>query len=97
MGRFEPARVLKGRAVDHLQQLRREPGRDLMVSGSISLAQSLLRAGLVDEIQLRVVPTMVGHGRTLLTVDTGRQELTLLEAKPSASGIVSLRYAVTRS
>jgi dihydrofolate reductase len=97
MGRFEPARVLKGSAVDHLQQLRREPGRDLMVSGSISLAQSLLRAGLVDEIQLRVVPTMVGHGRTLLTVHTGRQELTLLEAKPSASGIVSLRYAVTRS
>ena len=96
-GRFEPARVLKGSAVDHLQQLRREPGRDLMVWGSISLAQSLLKAGLVDEIQLRVIPTMVGHGRTLLTEDTGRQDLTLLEAKPYASGIVSLSYAVTRS
>jgi dihydrofolate reductase len=89
--------VLKGSAVDHLQQLRREPGRDLMVWGSISLAQSLLKAGLVDEIQLCVIPTMVGHGRTLLAEGTGRQDLTLLEAKPYASGIVSLSYAVTRS
>jgi dihydrofolate reductase len=96
-GRWEPARVRKGSAVDHVQQLRREHGRGLMVWGSISLAQSLLKAGLVDEIQLRVIPTMVGHGRTLLTEDTGRQDLTLLEAKPYASGIVSLSYAVTRS
>jgi dihydrofolate reductase len=96
-GRFEPARVLKGGAVEHVQRLRREPGRGLMVWGSISLAQSLLKAGLVDEIQLRVIPTMVGHGRTLLAEDTGRQDLTLLEAKPYASGIVSLSYAVTRS
>lgn len=70
-GRFEPARVLKGSAVDHLQRLRREPGQGLMVWGSISLAQSLLKAGLVDEMQLRVIPTMVGHGRTLLAEDTG--------------------------
>ena len=74
-GRFEPARVLKGSAVDHLQQLRREPGRDLMVWGSISLAQSLLKAGLVDEIQLRVIPTMVGHGRTLGSLQGAQAEL----------------------
>jgi dihydrofolate reductase len=96
-GRWEPARVRKGSAVDHVQRLRREPGRDVMVWGSISLAQSLLEAGMVDEIQLRVIPTMVGHGRTLLTEHSGRQDLTLLEAKPYASGIVSLRYAVTRA
>jgi dihydrofolate reductase len=95
-GRFEPARVRKGGAVDHVQQLRREPGRDVMVWGSISLAQSLLEAGMVDELQLRVIPTMVGHGRTLLTEDSARQDLTLLEAKPYTSGIVSLRYGVTR-
>ena len=89
--------MLKGGAVEHVQRLRREPGRGLMVWGSISLAQSLLQAGLVDEIQLRVIPTMVGPGRTLLAEDTGRPDLTLLEAKPYASGIVSLSYAVTRS
>jgi dihydrofolate reductase len=94
-GRWEPARVRKGSAVDHVRQLRREPGRDVVVWGSISLAQSLLEAGMVDEIQLRVIPIMVGHGRTLLTEHSGRQDLTLLEAKPYASGIVSLRYAVT--
>jgi dihydrofolate reductase len=96
-GRWEPARVRKGSAVDHVRQLRHEPGRDVVVWGSISVAQSLLEAGMVDEIQLRVIPIMVGHGRTLLTEHSGRQDLTLLEAKPYASGIVSLRYAVTRA
>ena len=51
MGPLRAGRVLKGGAVEHVQRLRREPGRGLMVWGSISLAQSLLKAGLVDEIQ----------------------------------------------
>jgi hypothetical protein len=50
-----------------------------------------------DYSEVDVIPTMVGHGRTLLIEDTGRQDLTLLEAKPYASGIVSLSYVVTRS
>lgn len=96
-GRWEPAQVRNGSAVDHVHQLRREPGRDVMVWGSISLVQSLLEAGMVDEIQLRVVPIVLGRGRSLITEDIGKRDLVLLEAKPYASGIVSLRYAVTRS
>lgn len=65
--------------------------------GSISLAQSLLGAGLVDEIQLHVVPAVLGRGRNLITEDIGRRNLALLEAKSYACGIVSLRYAVTSS
>lgn len=44
-GRWESAQVRKGSVVDHVRQFRREPGRDVMVWGSISLAQSLLKAG----------------------------------------------------
>ena len=93
-GRWEPARVVSGSAVDHVNQLRHAPGGDIIVWGSISVAQSLLGAGLVDEIQLRVVPIAIGHGRSLFTVDASRGGLALLEAKAYASGIVSLRYAV---
>lgn len=96
-GRWQPAQVRNGSAVDHVHQLRRERGRDVMVWGSISLVQSLLEAGMVDEIQLRVVPIVLGRGRSLITEDIGKRDLVLLEAKPYASGIVSLRYAVTRS
>ncbi len=40
---------------------------------------------------------ILGSGRSLIAEDIGRRDLTLLEAKSYASGIVSLRYAVTRS
>jgi dihydrofolate reductase len=96
-GQWAPARVLSGSAVDHVQQLRRRPGKDLIVWGSISLAQSLLEARLIDEIQLRVVPILLGRGRSLTTQATGRHTLVLLQAKSFSSGIVSLRYAVTPS
>jgi dihydrofolate reductase len=93
-GRWDPARVVDGSAVDFVDQLRRGRGGDLIVWGSISLVQSLLGAGLVDEIQLRVVPSVIGRGRSLFAGDAGRRDLTLLEAKAYKSGIVSLRYAV---
>ena len=95
-GEWEPAHVVSGGAVEHVSALRRESGGDIMVWGSISLAQSLLRAGLVDELQLRVVPVLIGAGRGLTTADGGIHDLRLEEAKPYASGIVSLRYRLDR-
>lgn len=92
-GRHEPARILDGDAVAEVRRLREEPGQGMMVWGSISLTQSLLKAGLVDEIQLRAVPVALGSGRTLFG-DAGPRALSLLEARPFDSGIVSLRYAV---
>jgi len=93
-GQWEPARVVSGTVVDHVNELRREPGGDVIVWGSISLAQSLLGAGLVDEIQLRVVPIAIGRGRSLFA---DKHDLTLIEAKAYESGIVSLRYAAAGS
>ena len=95
-GDLRPATVLSGDAATHLDRLRREPGGDIVVWGSISLARSLIGAGLVSELQLRVVPVLIGEGLSLLSPDVGRRDLTLLEAKPYASGIVSLRYALPR-
>lgn len=93
-GAWEPAQVLAGDAVDHVRRLREEPGGTLMVWGSITLARSLLAAGLVDELQLRVVPITLGGGVSLLGAGAGagRHDLTLVEAKPYRSGVASLRY-----
>jgi dihydrofolate reductase len=64
------------------------------VWGSLILADALLRAGLVDELHLRIVPVLLGDGRSFTPTDVGdrRLELDHLEARPG--GVVSLRYAV---
>lgn len=96
-GRWRSAEVVGGDAAEYVSALRREPGGDIVVWGSISLAQSLLGAGLVDELQLRVVPVVIGAGRTLTSTASGTHKLRLAEAKPYASGIVSLRYDLDHS
>lgn len=93
-GRFDPAEVLSGDAVGHVQRLRQEPGGDIMVWGSISLVQTLLDAGLVDELQLRVLPVVLSRGRRLIDEESGKHQLTLLRSTAFASGIVSQCYAV---
>jgi dihydrofolate reductase len=95
-GDREPAQLWPGDAVERVQHLRQEPGGDMIVWGSITLARALLAAERVDEIQLHVVPILLGHGRRLLDEDTGMHALTLLESKGYDSGVVTLRYRVGR-
>jgi dihydrofolate reductase len=78
-----------------IARLKAEDGDDIAVNGSVTLAQSLLRAGLVDELRLLVFPVVVGGGRRLLD-GLGRVPLRLVEARPLPSGVVSLTYAVER-
>nr|WP_271214112.1 dihydrofolate reductase family protein [Rhodococcus wratislaviensis]GLK41454.1 pyrimidine reductase [Rhodococcus wratislaviensis] len=96
-GDREPAQLWSGDAVERVQQLRQEPGGNVIVWGSITLARSLLAAELVDEIQLHVVPILLGQGRRLLDEGTGMHALTLLESKGYDSGVVTLRYRVGRA
>jgi dihydrofolate reductase len=60
------ASAIEGTLVDFVRDLKNQPGGDIGVHGSISIAQALLRAGLVDELRLVVAPTIAGVGRKLL-------------------------------
>jgi dihydrofolate reductase len=49
-----------------LSGLKHQPGGDIGVHGSISAAQALLTADVVDELTLAIAPTIAGRGRRLL-------------------------------
>jgi dihydrofolate reductase len=72
--------------------LIREPGRDIGIHGSIALAQSLLRARLVDELRLVVAPTVAGRGRRLFPDDDALDRLELVDVDRSAGGVLFLGY-----
>jgi dihydrofolate reductase len=57
--------LLTGDVVEQVTQLKERPGGDIMITGSISLVRTLLRAGLVDELSLLVHPIVVGKGQRL--------------------------------
>ncbi|NBM17392.1 dihydrofolate reductase family protein [Streptomyces sp. GC420] len=62
---WNPTTVLSEDVPAQVAELKRRPGRDLQIHGSARLAQSLLAAGLIDELRLVVAPVVLGHGRRL--------------------------------
>lgn len=83
-----------GPVEDVVRRLKDQPGGDVGIHGSIRLAQSLLRAGLVDELQLVVGPAFGFPGRRLFESADDVRRLELLGATPTPSGSVLLAYRV---
>jgi dihydrofolate reductase len=80
---------------DAVRRLKEASARDLSIGGP-TLAGSALRAGLVDDLALFVVPVVVGGGTRALPDDV-RLVLELVDERRFAGGVVFLRYLVTRS
>jgi dihydrofolate reductase len=73
-----------------VRRLKETAASDLSVGGA-GLAAEAIRAGLVDEYHLFLVPIMVGGGKRALP-DRARLELELLDERRFGSGVVYLRY-----
>jgi dihydrofolate reductase len=85
--------TVNGDLIDVLAELKRRSGGDIGIHGSIALTQSLLMSGLVDELQLVVVPALQGRGRRLFDEETPRQ-LALMSSVVSPSGSLLLAYQI---
>jgi dihydrofolate reductase len=87
--------VLTGDPIERITELKAQPGKDIVLTGSISLAHALIAGGVVDEYRLFVYPAVQGRGRRLFPDGTAIPKLTLVEpSKSFRSGITLLRYAV---
>ena len=83
-------RIERGFDPEAVRRLKSESDRDLAIGGP-DLAAQAIRAGLVDEYLMFVVPVVVGAGKPALPHDV-RIELELLEERRFRNGTVFLRY-----
>src|SRR4051794_4749474 len=70
--------------------LRAETGPDIWLFGGSSLFASLLAADLVDDVELAVMPVLLGGGVPLLSSGAPRSRLNLTRSHASPSGVVNL-------
>jgi dihydrofolate reductase len=92
---WQNSTVLTGDPIERITELKSQPGKDIVLTGSISLAHALIAGGVVDEYRLFVYPTVQGRGRRLFPDGTPIPKLALVEPPKSfRSGITLLRYAV---
>jgi dihydrofolate reductase len=86
---------------DSLKQvaaLKEQPGKDIWLFGGGGLFRSLLEAGLVDAVEVGVIPVVLGAGIPLLPPPALQVKLKLTGHKVyKTSGIVGLEYAVEKS
>ena len=83
--------VVRDPATDYVEALKQGSGGAIGIHGSISLAQSLLRARLIDELRLVVAPALAGKGRKLF-VDNDSTALELVAVDRSEKGTLFLWY-----
>ena len=83
--------ILRGNLVEEIDQIKQAPGGDILVAGSATLVQSLLRHQLVDVLRLAVYPILLGQGKRLL-VDAGYGKLELAHEQATSNGVLLLSY-----
>jgi dihydrofolate reductase len=89
------AELVRGDLGTAVQQLKREPGKGLLVGG-VKLPQALADLGLIDEYEFMVQPRLAGHGPTLFAGLSKRIDLRLVGRLEFGSGAVAMRYEPRR-
>ncbi len=79
---------------DEIRKMKRQPGKDIAVSGS-KLAQQFMQHGLINEFQLMLHPVALGSGKPLFN-NLERINLKLMKSKTLDSGVVDLRYKLAK-
>ena len=85
--------VVEGDLAAFVKELKRQPGGDIGVHGSISLTQTLLREGLVEELRLVIAPALQMRGRRLFET-AAHTRLALSSSAISPTGHLLLDYQV---
>lgn len=84
---WAPTTILSGDIAAQVSGLKQESGRELQIHGSATLAQSLLAAGLLDELRLVIAPVVLGSGRRLFPEGGAAAGLRLIRSETTPGGL----------
>jgi dihydrofolate reductase len=84
--------VLGGDVGADVAKLKQEVDGDIVVHGSVTLVQTLLELGLVDELRLMVYPVVLGSGKRLFGETSDKKPLRLVDSKIVGDGVAILVY-----
>jgi dihydrofolate reductase len=91
-----PGVTVSDNPTETLAVVKAKRGKDIWLFGGGSLFRSLLGLGLVDTVEVAVIPVLLGGGSSLLPQPAERAPLTLTKHRVfRKTGTVSLEYAVT--
>lgn len=84
--------VISNDIQQQVSDLKKQPGKDMLIFGSPSVARLLMQADLIDSYWIFINPVIFGKGIPLFTDDTRKAKLRLLACHQFANGEVALNY-----
>jgi dihydrofolate reductase len=92
-----PTAIIRGAdLVSKVSELREQPGGDVNVMGSASVARALLAADLVDELALMIEPIILGGGKRIFADDGEARTFELASVVTARTGVQVCRYQRVR-
>ena len=89
---WQNTHILEGDVEAAVRELKQKPGRELQVHGSGELLRWLLERDLVDELNLRIYPAVLGEGLRLFPEHGKSHNLALIESRTVPSGVTLQTY-----
>ena len=96
-GQWAEADIISDDSINAIRELKSQEGKNLVLWGSISLAQSLMKENLIDEYHIQLCPVLTGGGRSLFSQEMNFSKLSLLEARQYNTGVMFLNYQSIKS
>jgi dihydrofolate reductase len=87
--------LLEGDAAETVADLKAREAGSIVILGSGALVQALLPHGLIDAFLLTIHPLVLGSGRRLFADPGALARFTLVESKPTTTGVLIARYEAT--
>lgn len=91
-GQWAEADIISDNSIAAIRELKLQKGKNLVLWGSISLAQSLMKENLIDEYHIQLCPVLTGGGRNLFSQEMNIGKLSLLEVRQYNTGVIFLNY-----
>jgi dihydrofolate reductase len=90
---FPDVTIVAGKEAETVATLRTKPGKDIWLFGGGLLFRSFLDAGLVDTVEVALIPVLLGGGIPLLPAPAKPTKLRLTGHKVYGTGVVLLEYS----
>jgi dihydrofolate reductase len=90
--KWQNTRFIGGDLEAAIRELKAQPGRELQLHGSGELLRWLLERDLVDELNLRIYPVVVGDGLRLFPEQGQSHNLEVIESLSTKSGVMFQTY-----
>jgi dihydrofolate reductase len=91
---WQNSTLLRDDVLNEIARLKKQPGKNILLFASFSLAARLLQANLIDELQMEMHPLLLGVGRPWCSHAADRRKLKLISFQTFCSGVIGLRYNV---